>query len=62
MGVSIGLVLAMLAATNGFAVPRGGARGAIRAVLLTLLLSAPLPSGAEAPEIPAGLVHCLEEE
>ena len=29
-----------------------GARGAIRAVLLTLLLSAPLPSGAEAPETP----------
>ena len=29
-----------------------GARGAFRAVLLTLLLSAPLPSGAEAPETP----------
>ena len=29
-----------------------GARGAICAVLLTLLLSAPLPSGAEAPETP----------
>ena len=29
-----------------------GAWGAIRAVLLTLLLSAPLPSGAELPETP----------
>ena len=29
-----------------------GARGAIRAVLLTLLLIAPLPSGAEQPETP----------
>ena len=29
-----------------------GAQGAIRAVLLTLLVSAPLPSGAEAPETP----------
>ena len=29
-----------------------GARGAFRAVFLTLLLSAPLPSGAEAPETP----------
>ena len=32
--------------------PLFGARGAIRAVLLALLLSVPLPSRAEAPETP----------
>src|SRR5437868_12217376 len=39
-----------------------GARGAFRAVLLTLVLSAPLPSGAEAPETAFAEVFSRSEE